>query len=84
VAKLPALLTLNLANTEITDAGLVLIAKTKIGFIDLRGTKVTAAGLCESKFAGWQIFLDMNQFTPEEVRRIRNSANIVLGQEFPW
>ncbi len=84
VASLPALLTLNLANTEITDAGLLMIAKTKTQHIDLRGTKVTAAGLCESKFAGWQIFLDMNQFTPEEVRRIRNSANIVLGQEFPW
>jgi len=84
VVSLPALAFLNLANTGITDAGLAMITKTQIYAIDLRGTKVTAAGLCDSKISGKEIFLDINQFTSEEVRRIRKNSKVYLGQEFPW
>ena len=84
VVSLPSLALLNLANTGITDAGLALIAKTKIYAIDVRGTKVTAAGLCDSKISGKKIFLDINQFTSEEVRRIRKNSEVYLGPEFPW
>ena len=84
MVSLPSLQVLNLANTDITDAALVLIAKTKTYSIDLRGTKVTASGLCGSNISSGQIFLDINQFTPEEVRRIRAITNVVLGQQFPW
>ena len=83
VVSLPALVSLNLANTDITDAGLAMIAKTQIHAIDVRGTKITAAGLCDSKFSDKEIFLDINQFTSEEVRRIRKNSKVYLGHEFP-
>lgn len=84
VVSLPSLVFLNLANTGITDAGLSLMAKTQIHAIDVRGTKITAVGLCDNKISGKEIFLDINQFTSEEVRRIRINSEVYLGQEFSW
>ncbi len=84
LAALPSIRLLNLANTKITDTGLAQISGISSYAIDLRGTKVTAAGLCDHKIAGRNIYIDLNQFTPEEIRRISNNVRLTLGRQFPW
>lgn len=67
---------INLSYTDITDKGLAVVSCQEV---DVRHTKVTAPGLLEFLQFG-KIYIDHNQFTPEELVSLRNSKVVVDGE----
>ena len=84
LSRISSLYCLSLANTNVTDAALPHIAKANpLIRLDLRNTRITAEGLANSDITCQRIYLGLDQFTPQEIRRIRATKSIAIGEEFP-
>lgn len=80
--KFTMLQRLNLANTEIGDAGLEHLAKLSAYSIDLRGTRVTSAGLIHSGLSNKAIYLDIDQYSSQELQKVRQAIDARIGAAF--
>ena len=69
---------LDLSNTEISDAALPSINSYEV---DLRHTRVSAAGLLKAPRTIMRILIDHNQFTTEELVSLRNRNTRVVVDE---
>ncbi len=76
------ILGLGLADTEITDRGIQGLDNSGISELDLRRTGVTAAGVSEMQMQ-YSLYVDLNQFTPQQLDMLRQHHRVVVGRE-PW
>ena len=73
---------LSLADTQITDHGLSEFSGCQINYFDLSRTRVTAKSIAELELINVQaIHVDFNQFTADELRRMRTRHKIVVGEK---
>lgn len=72
---------LNLANTQLTDAALPKLAKSAGAFLDLSLTKITAQGLLANPLSNYrEIRVAVGQFCSDEIRKLKQSTRIVIGE----
>ncbi len=75
---------LDLSNTKISDYGLHALEGQTIHQLNLSGTLITAIGLAKCRLeAECIIYLEFNQFSPDELRQLHEYKNIVVGERFP-
>jgi hypothetical protein len=71
---------LSLAHTDVTDAVLPILPQLRLFELDLRDTKITAAGLLQHALRGRRIFIDHDQFTPAELATLRARLNVIIHE----
>jgi hypothetical protein len=73
---------LGLAGTEITDRGVQGLDGSFISELDLRRTGVSAAGISQMR-SRYRIYVDVNQFTPQQLDMLRQHHTMLIGAT-PW
>jgi hypothetical protein len=72
----------SLADTQISEHGLRELSGCQIYYLDLSRTRVTAKSIAELELLNGQaIHVDFNQFTADELRRMRTRHKIVVGEK---
>jgi hypothetical protein len=70
IVTLPRIYNLSLSDTGVSDVCLETLAKSKLQFINLSGTRVTAAGLASKDWKNKAVSIAADQFTEAEIKML--------------
>jgi len=80
IVQLQGLSSLELSDTVVTDACLMLLARSNLHFISISDTRVTAAGLAKFDWGYKRIGISPNQFTEAELKPLLQQRVDILIQ----